>query len=102
MQDCRYCIVGYGMRDCMDTIIHNVDCQLDYEAVSGGKLTHCLWNTTVWGGRDMIYCDCCFDCASCFGCIGLRNKQYCILNKQYTKEEYEALVPQIIARIRET
>ncbi len=30
-----------------------------------------------------------------FGCIGLRNKQYCILNKQYTKEEYEELVPKI-------
>lgn len=31
-----------------------------------------------------------------FACIGLRNKSYCILNKQYTKEEYEALVPKII------
>ena len=31
-----------------------------------------------------------------FGCIGLRNKQYCVLNKQYTKEEYEELVPKII------
>lgn len=30
-----------------------------------------------------------------FGCVGLRNKQYCILNKQYSKEEYEALVPKI-------
>lgn len=31
-----------------------------------------------------------------FGCVGLRNKKYCILNKQYTKEQYEILVPQII------
>ena len=30
-----------------------------------------------------------------FGCIGLRNKQYCILNKQYYKEEYEELIPKI-------
>jgi len=30
-----------------------------------------------------------------FGCVGLRHKQYCILNKQYTKEEYEELVPKI-------
>jgi hypothetical protein len=28
--------------------------------------------------------------------VGLRNKQYCILNKQYTKEEYEKMVPKII------
>ncbi|MFZ2150259.1 MAG: hypothetical protein WAV15_03830 [Minisyncoccia bacterium] len=30
-----------------------------------------------------------------FACIGLRNKSYCILNKQYTKEEYEELIPKI-------
>lgn len=33
---------------------------------------------------------------NCFGCIGMRNKSYCILNKQYMKEEYEALLPKII------
>lgn len=31
-----------------------------------------------------------------FGCIGLKHKEYCVLNKQYSKEEYEALVPKII------
>ena len=36
-----------------------------------------------------------------FGCISLRNKQYCILNKQYSKEEYEALVPKIIEHMSE-
>jgi len=38
----------------------------------------------------------CFNSKNLFGCIGLRSKQYCILNKQYTKEEYEELVPKII------
>jgi hypothetical protein len=32
----------------------------------------------------------------------LRNKEYCILNKQYTKEEYEQLVPQIIDHMTKT
>jgi hypothetical protein len=27
------------------------------------------------------------NCSFCLGCIGLKNKSYCILNKQYTKEE---------------
>ena len=30
----------------------------------------------------------------------MTNKNYCILNKQYTKEEYEALVPKIIEKMR--
>lgn len=33
--------------------------------------------------------------ANLFGCNGLRKKQYCILNKQYSKEEYRELIPKI-------
>ena len=36
-------------------------------------------------------------CKDCFGCVNLKKKQYCILNKQYTKEEYEKLKAQIIS-----
>ncbi|OGZ98569.1 MAG: hypothetical protein A3C07_03875 [Candidatus Sungbacteria bacterium RIFCSPHIGHO2_02_FULL_47_11] len=36
-----------------------------------------------------------------FGCVGLRNKQYCILNKQYAKEEYEKLREKIIQDMNE-
>ena len=38
----------------------------------------------------------------CFLCIWLRNASYCILNKQYTKEEYETLVPKIIQHMLKT
>jgi hypothetical protein len=34
-----------------------------------------------------------------FLCIWLRHKQYCILNKQYSKKEYEELVPRIIEKM---
>ncbi len=30
-----------------------------------------------------------------FGCANLRNKEFCILNKQYTAEEYKELLPRI-------
>lgn len=36
-----------------------------------------------------------------FGCVGLRNKEYCILNKQYTKEEYFELVEKIEKHMQE-
>ncbi|MFA6586216.1 MAG: hypothetical protein WCS86_03605, partial [Candidatus Paceibacterota bacterium] len=36
-----------------------------------------------------------------FGCIGMKNKSYCILNKQYGKEEYEELVPKIIKHMND-
>jgi hypothetical protein len=34
--------------------------------------------------------------------VWLRHKQYCILNKQYSKEEYERLVPMIVEHMRST
>ena len=46
--------------------------------------------------QDLRYTQYCTDSKHLFGCIGLRKAQYCILNKQYTKEEYEALLPKII------
>lgn len=38
----------------------------------------------------------CHNSSHLFWCLWLKNKEYCILNKQYTKEEYEKLVPKII------
>ncbi len=50
---------------------------------------------------NLQYCFFCQNSSYLFGCISLRNKQYCIFNKQYTKEEYEALVPKIIVHMNE-
>jgi len=36
-----------------------------------------------------------------FGCISLKKKQYCILNKQYSKEEYFALREKIMTQMNE-
>lgn len=36
-------------------------------------------------------------CSFCIGCIWLQNKSYCILNKQYTKQEWETLANNIFA-----
>lgn len=35
------------------------------------------------------------DCSFCLGCIWLKNKSYCILNKQYTKEDWYEKVDEI-------
>jgi len=44
---------------------------------------NCLYSHTI------------INCSDCFGCVGLKNKKYCILNKQYSKEEYEELCSKI-------
>ncbi len=49
---------------------------------------------------ESLYVDSCFNCNNLFGCISLRNKEYCILNKQYSKKEYDELVPRIIEHMK--
>ena len=51
-------------------------------------------------GDNNFYSENLENCSYCFGCIALKRKEYCILNKQYTQEEYEELVPKIIQNMQ--
>lgn len=51
---------------------------------SGAKFTLSVCMNCI----DVEYCSSCYDCENCFGCVGLRRKKFCILNTQYTEEEY--------------
>jgi len=54
-----------------------------------------------WDDVDCSYCDLCFTSNDLFGCIGIRSKKYCILNRQYSKEEYIELKNKIINQMKE-
>ncbi len=71
--------------------------ELMYEVFDGGLGSfRSLFTNVVYSSKNVEYSFYCFNCSNLFGCIGLRNKNYCILNKQYSKEEYEKLLPKII------
>lgn len=62
-----------------------------------------LFNRLVGRAENIFYGDCCFNGRDCFACSWLHaNEQYCIFNKQYTKAEYEELVPKIIEHMIQT
>jgi len=101
-EDVKYSIrVFKGCRDIYDC--HGVlSGELVYEGFGCGILPrNNLFSFSIDVSRDLAYCAMCRDCVSCFGCVGLRNKQYCILNQQYTKEAYEELVPKIIQHMND-
>jgi len=61
-----------------------------------------LFCNTIWKWEDLIYCIEVKKSKNCFACVNLKHKEYCILNKQYTKEEYNKLVPKIIEHMVST
>jgi hypothetical protein len=67
---------------------------------SGCSNSYSLKYSSWSQSRFSEYLDLCIECENCFGCVGLRKKKYCILNKQYTKEEYEKLKVQIISNMK--
>lgn len=71
--------------------------ELLYESVSiGVQNARCMFDFIVWYSQDVQYSMNCQSSNNLFGCASLRGKSYCILNRQYSKEEYETLVPKII------
>ncbi|ETB63796.1 TPA: hypothetical protein DIC38_02355 [Candidatus Nomurabacteria bacterium] len=85
-----------GLKDSYD-INGGLNNELCYEsslAADGGYLTKFFSHSKGNKNTELVHL--CINCSNCFACIGLKNKSYCILNRQYTKEQYEELVPKII------
>lgn len=97
-ENVRYSHWGtYGLRDSYDTGPGTGgNSELLYEGVSiGVKNARCMFGVVIWYSHDVLYSFNCHDSHHLFGSVGLRSKSYCILNKQYLKEEYECLLPKI-------
>lgn len=67
-----------------------------YETISvGSQSANIKFSVLAKGCSDSDFLINCTNCVNCFGCVGLENKSYCLLNQQYTKEEYYKLVEEI-------
>ncbi len=97
-EDARYTFGMVKAKDVMDFSYWAMSSDLIYESVNVGRqCSNVSFSNECWDGLSQAqYCMNCHSSSDLFGCVGLRKKQYCILNKQYTKEEYGELVPKII------
>ncbi|OGI85773.1 hypothetical protein A3A01_00560 [Candidatus Nomurabacteria bacterium RIFCSPLOWO2_01_FULL_39_17] len=92
-----YCV--NNAKDCYDTSFQGFKSELVYEVAHGFGGSNQAFGVRNYFNQNARYNEECHDCLNIFGCEGLRKKQYCILNKQYTKEEYEKLLPKIIKQM---
>jgi len=100
-QDLKYLIHCISIKDSYD-MYGTGAASLMYEGTDAGiDASKELFCAITHSCLDTNYTYMCFSSKHLFGCVGLRGKQYCILNKQYTKEEYEKLVPKIIQHMKD-
>lgn len=101
LQDAHYVEnVSGNARDLLD-VSGCTNTELGCELISvayGYRVAFCLYCHTSLS--DSYYCVSCMNGKHLFGCNSLRNKEYAILNKVYSREDYFALLPRIIEHMR--
>lgn len=108
IEDSKYIYIAGWVKDSYDLSSFGYG-ELDYEGAHSVGLYNSKFFMFAMGGREaekihsfnLEYCAGVLTSHDCFGCVGLRNKEYCILNKQYSKEEYEELLPKIKKHMEE-
>ena len=78
--------------------LNSIECYDSSSVYPGNQV---LFSRFIWDGHHIEYSYNCTNCSYIFGCVGLKNKKYCILNKQYTKEEYEKIRESIVNHMME-
>ncbi len=102
-ENCNYIYFAPKTIETMDCAFCAPDgVQFCYNICSTVALKSSMVTFYTWYGSDIYYCIECHHSNNIFGCVGLKHKNYCILNKQYTKEEYEVLVSKIIEHMQKT
>ncbi|PJC37125.1 hypothetical protein CO046_02140 [Candidatus Peregrinibacteria bacterium CG_4_9_14_0_2_um_filter_53_11] len=100
-EDCRNVTVGVEVKDLLDCSNMYLKSEVCYEVLSTIAAYNCFFCLRVYHSQNLYYSELCYNSKNLFGCFGLRNKEYCIFNKQYTKEQYEEMVARIINDMRE-
>lgn len=83
--DCDFC---NKMESCYD-------CHACENCTNSNFLEHCI------GVSDSEYMRFCYNCSNCFGCVYLQNKEFCILNRQFSRDEYILAVKKIKTELKE-
>ena len=87
-ENCMYGSEIESSKDCVDNTMID-GCEQSYGNVNCQKCskiffsTDCSDSSDVWFSYDLV------GCMNCFGCVGLRNKNYYIFNQPYSRENYQ-------------
>ncbi|MEK7616363.1 MAG: hypothetical protein AAB420_04120 [Patescibacteria group bacterium] len=101
VEDARYCFRVFYGKDLMDFGPWSNKSERMYEGINvglqcaDGKFLNECWSQLI----NAEYCFNCHSSTNLFGCDGIRKSEYCILNKQYSKEDYEETVKKIKAHM---
>ncbi len=89
-EDCMFGKFIVQCKDVVDSLAVYL-CELCYEGVASERCFNCRYFVNSRGCANSLMIEDCTSCQDLIGCFGLRAKQHCFLNKQYSKEEFEKI-----------
>jgi len=102
-EDCKDIFFGgYEAKDMVSSDHVGFKAELYYEMLGSIEGYNCAFCSFSWNSQNTFYCDMVVNSKNLFGCTSMHNAEYCILNKQYTKDAYEDLRARIVAQMKET
>lgn len=101
LHNVKYFENGNDIKDGYDMLVGGEN-EMCYEGITPDNDRLALFTIFSYKCSDVTYCEHCFGSQDLFGCSGLRQAQYCILNKQYSKEDYFVLKNKIIEHMKKT
>jgi hypothetical protein len=103
-ENCRYVMWGLipAIKDAWDFTEWGNNVELLYECMGVGENSrNCRFTRQSFVGcHDLEYCLYCISSGNLFGCVSVKKHEYCILNKEYPKDEFESLRAKIIEQMR--
>lgn len=92
--DCLYCEYEGGCQNSVDLTACD-RASWSYDCVRSDDISQVVWSERCFQSVNLTFCLNCDNCQDCFGCSNLKNKRYCFLNEQLTKEDYAERLAQI-------
>ncbi len=101
-EDCRECWTIFESKDCFNSDYIGSNSTLNFNNIGCDTAYRTWFSFFTISSNDIEYCELTNYAKNLFGCIAVRHKEFCILNKQYSKEEFIKLRGQIMEHMKKT
>jgi hypothetical protein len=98
-EESRWNFSSRDIKDSFGTIGYGIKSEMLLEVTSTGCSSRVIGSCMCEVSQNIEYCVSCVSTKNLIGCDSLKNAEYCILNKQYEKEEYEKIRAHIVKEL---
>ncbi len=98
-ENSAYLYDSHHNKNCLD-LTQSFYCQTSYECVDSARLNNCYYMSYCTDMYDSGFCENCSNTHHLFGCVGLDNKAFFILNKHYSETDYKKEIETILRSSR--